>query len=398
MGQLDLNTPNFEQLIQEDWQDKLVEQTRTGDVYSDLAGTFVEGSRTVPDAIVMNLPLRPGIYKHTIGLMLDLTGPGVNGPTDQEGNEVDQDLKWFIAYSNDYSQAVNTEQYGISAHQKKAYGIIEWVTRQLGTWHKQKAGLKMRQALVQVVDDDLTVAPTSRTQRFNSNIFIKGIDIESEQPVYDSTVVDYGNNIGDALELAGVTDWDVTFLNNILEFARRTSIQPYMGSRYVVTIPSFQATPLLDPSVAGSFAGLQRDTFVKEIAREAWDNSYLSTYGGVIDIFTDESSPMITAAGSTGSWTLSVTYDQMGTDDDRPTTGTRYDAGGLLGKSALVWAEHESTHTEEDPQNYGKRKGVGAFRGAGANLLEFDVGTETDTSRRNQNSALLLAKRVARNA
>ena len=399
MSQLELiGNANLSQLVNESWDMKLQEQTRQGDIFSDLAGLFVEGSRTLPNTIVMQLPLRKGIYKHTIGLLLDLNDDGVNGRTDQEGSEEDQDLKYFVAYSNDYSHAVNSQRYGIDKHSKDAYNILESITKQLGVWHKQKAGLKMRQALLEVVDDDLTVAPTSQTQGLNSNFFVKGADVETEQPTYDSTLSDFTDNIGDTAEIASVTDWDVTFLSSVAYQMRSGfEIEPYIDNRYAVTMPAFQAAPLKDVSVAGSFAGLQRDTFVKEIAAEAWKNSYLGSYQN-IDIFEDSASPMMTFTGSTGSWTTATTYRKMGNTDDRPSTGTRYDVGFGLGKSALVWAEHEPTHIEDDPQNYGKRKGVGAFRGAGANLLEFDIGTKTDTSRRNQNSCVLLAKRVARDA
>jgi hypothetical protein len=398
MSQLDLITGDITQLLQENWTMQLQEQTRQGDIFSDLAGLFVEGSRTLPTGIVMRLPFRKGIYRHTIGLLMDLSGDGVNGRTDQEGNEETQDLKFFVAYSNDYSHAVNSQQYGIDKHTKDAYNILSSVTKQLGTWHKQKAGLKMRQALLELVDDDLTVSPTSQTQGLNKNFFLKGIDIDTEQPVYDSTLVDYVNNIGDAAELAGVTDWDVTFMNNILFYARATvELEPYIDGRYAVTVPAFEATPLKDVGTTGSMWDLKRDTFVQEIAGEAWKNSYLGTYQN-IDLFEDSASPMMTFAGSTGSWAATTYYKKMGSTDDRPSSGVRYDVGNLCGKSAIVWAEHEATHMEDDPQNYGKRKGIGAFRGAGANALEFDVGTKTDTSRRNQSSAILLTKRVARNA
>lgn len=397
-GQVDLITGDIGQLLNENWEMKLQVQTRQGDIFSDLAGLFVEGSRTLPDAIVMRLPFRKGIYKHTIGLLMDLSDDGVNGRTDQEGNEETQDLKFFVAFSNDYSHGVNTQQFGIDKHTKDAYDILSSVTKQLGTWHKQKAGLKMRQSLLELVDDDLTVSPTSQTQGLNKNFFLKGIDIDTEQPVYDSTLVDYVNNIGDAAELAGVTDWDVTYMNNIQYYLRATAeIEPYINGRYAVTVPAFEAAPLKDVGTTGSMWDLKRDTFVQEIAKEAWNNSYLGTYQN-IDLFEDTASPMMTFAGSTGSWAASTFYKKMGNTDDRPSSGTRYNVGYGLGKSAIVWAEHETTHLEDDPQNYGKRKGIAAFRGAGANALEFDVGTKTDTSRRNQSSCILLTKREARDA
>jgi hypothetical protein len=88
----------------------------------------------------------------------------------------------------------------------------------------------------------------------------------------------------------------------------------------------------------------------------------------------------------------------MGTTDTRPTTGTLMDVGFVCGKAALVKAEHERLHFEEEARNYGKRKGIGAFRGMAYNALEYDIGTASATSRRNQSSGVVLARRTSATA
>ena len=50
-------------------------------------------------------------------------------------------------------------------------------------------------------------------------------------------------------------------------------------------------------------------------------------------------------------------------------------------------------HFEEEVQNYRKVVGVGGFTGYGVNRTVFDdVGSETDTSQINQNSAAIFAR------
>lgn len=396
-----LGNTDVSALAQEAWDANLRRQSTPADIFGELVGLYSEEFRKMPDSIMMKVAFKKGVYRHTIALLMNLSGAGVNGRTDQESQEESQVLKYFTAYSNDYSHAVSTKQYGIDAHVAEGVGLLKWVNEQLGDWHKEKTGLKCRQALVQRFDEDLVVAPASRTQHWNRNILVKNVaEVYSagNQPTYSSTLGTYTENIGDAIETAGASAaWDTKFLNAINYFATSVwEVEPYIGQRYAVTVPAFQSQLLKDVSTAGTLAALRRDVFVKEIAERAWQY-YLGSYGN-IDLWEDGRAPMLQRGGSNGSWTITAYYRRMGTTDDRPSSGTNMDVGFLCGKSALVMGEHEKLHYEEDMRNYGKRKGIGAFRGCGIQSLEWDIGNVGDATRRNQHSAMLLARRTSATA
>jgi hypothetical protein len=163
-----------------------------------------------------------------------------------------------------------------------------------------------------------------------------------------------------------------------------------------VTVPAFQSMLLRDISTTGTYANLAKDSFIKEIAGNAWKWYLGSVYN--LDIFIDDRAPVLERTGADGSYALTATYRGMGTTDTRPTTGTLMDVGFVCGKAALVKAEHERLHFEEEARNYGKRKGIGAFRGMAYNALEYDIGTASATSRRNQSSGVVLARRTSATA
>lgn len=384
-------------LVMQVWDSTLQVQSTPADIFGSLVGIYNEDLKMIPDGVITKLPFKPGIYKHTMVLLMNLSNDGVGGRTDQEGQEETQVLKHFTAYSQDYSHAVNTEQYGMDAHTKAGYNILQAVTPQLSTWHKEKFGLKCRQGGAEKYDDDLVLAPTSLTQHWNKNILIKGCDVDTEQPTYSNTLATYTESIGDAMNVGSTTDFDITFLTNVGEFmSLRWEIEPYIDNRYIVTVPGFQSSVLKDMGTSSTFSQLRRDTFVKEIAGQAW-KGYLGSYQN-LDLFEDPRSPVFVLTGSDGSWVVTSYYRKMGTTDDRPTSGTRFDVGYGLGKGALVVTEHEKLHYEEEMKNYGKRKGIGAFRGCAVSNLEYDIPTETASTRRAQSSGLLLGKRVARDA
>lgn len=396
-----LGNTDLAALAQEDWDSTLRMQSTPTDIFGELVGLYSEEVRMMPDAIVMKLPFKKGVYRQTIALLMNLSGAGVNGRTDQEGNEESQVLKYFTAYSNDYSHAVNTEQYGLDAHTKEGWGLLKMVEPQLSTWGKEKYGQKARQAHLQVYDTDLVAAPASRTQGWNKNMLVKNVQMvysANNQPTYDNTLATMTENIGDAITTAGASaSWDVKFMAAVQYFSTAVwELEPYVDNRIAVTVPSFQSMLLKDVSTSGSLANLQKDSFVKEIAGKAYKWYLGSIYN--LDLFEDNRNAVLQRTGSDGSWVITPYYRGMGTTDNRPTSGTIMDVGGAFGKSALVWAEHERLHFEEEARNYGKRKGIGAFRGGAFNLLEYDIGNKSATTRRNQNSGVILSRRTTATA
>jgi len=362
----------------------------TRDVYQDFEGTFSDDKKTVPDGIGMKVKLAPSAHFHTVGFLKNLSGSGVTGRDQQINQEIDQQLKELNVYANDVSQAVNTERYGIDAHDKKAYKILEAVQPQLSLWHKEIKGKYIREGLLERYSVNNTVAPISQTKRWNENFFVKGVTL-SAQPVYDSTNATYESNISAAGVTGGASAaWDVPFLNALIyQITTVKKIKPMDNGRYVVTVPSRQAIGLKDPSASDSIAGLFKDSHLVEAASNAY-KWYLGSYGPM-DLYEDPRAPVI----DDNSANLSALYQGAGDDDDRDSgTGTVYDVGFVHGKGSYVVAEYEMLHFEEEIQNYKKIVGVGAFAGYGVTRTVFDdVGSESDTSAINQSSMAIMARR-----
>lgn len=382
-------------LKQKSWENQLRMESMTRDVFQDFEGTYADNKKTVPNGVVMNVPFGASKNSHTIGLLRNLSGSGVTGRTDQIGNEVDQVTKEFIVYSNDVSQAVNTERYGIDAHDKKAYKLLEYVQPQLSKWHKEIKGKYLREAILERYSSNLTVAPVSKTKRWNENILVQNVALAS-QPTYDSTNADYEEAIGDALTAAGTAaDLDLDTLSAAIHWTVYTKkIEPLDNGRYVVLIPSQQSVLLKSPSATDSFAGLFRLSNIKEVAQNAhkW---YLGSFGP-FDMYEDPRAPMVDLTGSNSSWDITALYKGAGSDDDRTASGTAFSAILILGKGAVTVGSHEDLHFKQESQNYEKVIGVGAFAGYACNRTVYDdVGSESDTSAINQNSAVVLLRDTA---
>jgi len=376
-------------LEQTSWNNQLIMKSKTRDVYQDFAGTFSDNKKMLPNGIQTTVNLGPSKHSHVVGLLLDIEGDGVMGRESQIGKEKDQELKELIVYSNDLSQAVNTQRYGIDAHDKKAYRVLEMVNPQLSLWHKEIEGKATREGLLQRYSSNLLVAPTNLVQRWNENIFIKGVTF-ANQPVYDSTNASYETNISGATTGGSGGQWDVTFLNALIhEITVIKAIQPLDNERYVVTVPSRQAMFLKDPGSANSIAGLFKDSHVREAGENAY-KYYLGSYGPM-DLYEDPRAAVVNITAGA----LVAQYKGAGTDDTRYSigTGTDFDVSFVHGKGSYMKAIHEALHFEEEIQNYKKIVGVGAFTGYGINRTVFDdVDSPSDTSQINQNSIAIFAE------
>jgi len=376
-------------LEQTSWNNMLVMEAKTRDVYQDFEGTFSDNKQSLPNGIKTIVNLAASKHSHVVGLLLNLDGEGVVGREEQIGKEKDQELKELIVFSNDVSQAVNTQRYGIDAHDKKAYKILEKVNPQLSLWHKEIEGKYTREGLLERYSSNLLVAPTSQVKRWNENIFIKGVTFAA-QPAYDSTNATYEANFNTAALAGAGGQWDVTFLNALIHFTTViNSIEELDNGRYVVTVPSRQSMFLKDPGAANSIAGLFKDSHIFEAGNNAY-KYYLGSYGP-LDLYEDPRAPVVNLTAGD----MVAQYKGAGKDDDRYTlgTGTDYDVSFVHGKGSYMKAVHDALHFEEEIQNYRKVVGVGAFAGYGINRTVFDdVGSETDTSEINQNSIAVFAE------
>ena len=152
-------------IIKSDWDNTLRRESLTRDIYQDFSGTFSDDKQALPNGIIAKKTLTSGSTKGTQGIILNLSGEETVGRAEQLGRSEDQETKELDVFSNDVSHAVNTERYGIYAHSKKAYGILELVQPQISLYHKELKGKYIREAFLERYSSNLLVAPTSLTQR-----------------------------------------------------------------------------------------------------------------------------------------------------------------------------------------------------------------------------------------
>jgi len=392
-------------LQQKRWDTKAVMETSVIDVLSDYSGNYDGKKRSMPNAVVIKFDLK-GKRAGVMTMLKKISGAGVTGRDVLIGNEQDQDTREQLVVANDVAQAIGTEQYGIDANEKSPYGLLPMVQPQLTDWMKEIRGQYMRQAALQKYSVNLTVAPHSLTQAWNENILVKNVVMTSaaanDQPDYQNSAsaAAYLEEIGDALNAAGTTaasNWDVRFLNRMIYWATVVKkIEPLDNGKYLVLVPSRQATLLKDPQATTSIAGLFINSNVLEFSNVGKDQ-YLGDFGPLM-LFEDPRAPIVKMTGADGSWALTAYYKGAGDDDDRAgVTGSVYDAGFLFGKGAIIEGEYESAHFEDELQNYGKIKGIGIAAGFGFQRSVWlnDSTSETRTKTINQSSMVLFAGATA---
>ncbi len=393
-------------LLQKRWDTKLVMESAQIDILSDFSGVYGGQKRSMPNSVVIKFDLK-GKRSGVMTLLKKISGAGVTGRTVLIGNEVDQDTREQLCYGNDVRQAIGTEQYGIDANEKSPYGLLPMVQPQLTDWLKEIRGQYMRQAALQKYSTNLTVAPHSLTTVWNENILVKNVVMStgstSDQADYQNTAsaAAYLEDFGDALFAAGTTaaaNWDVRFLNRMIYWATvAKKIEPMDNGKYLVLVPSRQATLLKDPQATTSIPGLFINSNVLEFANVG-KSQYLGDFGPLM-LFEDPRSPIVRLTGGDSAWVVTAYYKGAGDDDDRAaiTTGSIYDVGFLFGKGALIEGEYESPHFEDELQDYNKIKGIGIACGFGFQRSVWlnDSSSETRTKTINQASMALFAAATA---
>ena len=63
-----------DELLQQSWENMLVDESQERDIFSGLTGTYNSTDEKIPDAPIMRVNMPSGANTHTIGLIKDLTG------------------------------------------------------------------------------------------------------------------------------------------------------------------------------------------------------------------------------------------------------------------------------------------------------------------------------------
>jgi hypothetical protein len=304
-------------------------------------------------------------------------------------------------YSNEVKHGVPTEQFGIDAWRKRPYNVVGMAQPQLSKWHQEKRGFLIRTALCELYSDNLAANPVNLTQGVNPNVFFPGI-AQASQPAYNSTLATYIGNISTvAATISNSPNADnqlnIDALNDIAYYAavlkQIEGVNINGQTMYIQTIPSSQAIFMRDPTTTangGSLANVAKDADVRGKGTNQAYTGFLFNWGPLM-LIEDPRAPRVTITSGPAAMTFS--YFEPGNTDNRATPGTTvFDVGFCLGKAALGQFTMEQLHFEDEDQDYGRVKSIGAFANYGYNLAVFNDSTPetpSSTTIRQQGSVLV---------
>lgn len=386
---------NTDALLQQAWENELWDESQEQDVFTGLTGTYSESDKLMSDGVIQRVMLEAGINQKTIGMVLDLNGPGRQGAgLNLVGFTESLATRKFTCFANDVRHGVDSEQYGLYAHRNSAYNLMDKINPLLGRWLKARRGKHIRQALLQKFSDNLVAAPTSLTVGWNRHILVKNV-AAANQPVYDSTLANYNANIGGAMAAAGTgvnAQLDVNFLTNLEYYATVIwKLMPMNNGTYIVTIPARQATYLKQLANANGLSAFQRTTFSEDIAKMSFQQ-VLGQFGKLI-LVVDDRAPILSRASN---GTLTAAYRDVGDTDDRnayQNTGGAvvHDVGFILGKAAITEAIAMKPRYDDDITDFNRLRSIGMSTTYGMQVTEFDADTATNSTRIGQNCGAFTA-------
>lgn len=386
---------NGDALLQRSWEAMLWEESQEQDIFTALTGPYSDSDRKMPDGIVNRVMLKPGMNSHTIGMLLDLVGAGIQGAgKNLTGNLEDMVLRNFQVYANDVRHGVNIEQYGLYAHRNAAYDMAEKSNFLLGRWLKARRGKHFRQAALERVSDNLEQAPTSLTSGFNMNILIKNITA-AQQPTYNSTLATYTSNILTALDNAGTAaaaQLDADFWSALEYYVTVVwKLQPMDNGTYIVTIPAKSAVYLKQISNTDGLLGLSRTAYVEELSRKTFQQVLFQI--GKFVIVVDDRAPIMVY--NTTNSTITPYYRDVGSTDDRSSytqggANRVFDVGFVMGKAAITETISMRPRYDDDFTDLNRLRDIGMSTTYGMQVTEFDADTATSTTRVAQNCGVFM--------
>jgi hypothetical protein len=335
---------------------------------------------------------------------------------DMGGNEEDLGLMHLTIRYNEIKKAVAHRGWGIDFNDLSWTGLYGTMTPKFVKAYQELRGRRIREALMLTYGEELTKAPVSLKQQFNSNVYICNANLNS-QPRWDITDLTTTNGAVDTLgfypnrafsgansyveELAnkmmtasGTSSTSTATMNVSQLFAlelycrTRLKMNPLtIGKRrgYIFVCPSDVAAYLVNPSISGSL-GEAWASFANLSLEEQTIPGMLGRVRNMW-IVEDERAPTLTVGGSTGTYTLTPGFVQPGNNDDRnlnpwsANSGSLnyvFDVGFVLGAGALAeWVVNDLQYAKESTE-YGKFQGKGSWLCGGIQLVRFDVDTPDD--------------------
>jgi hypothetical protein len=393
----------------------LQERALPEDIFFTFGGNYSDKKKTIPNGIFMKIPGEMAqAYKALFPLLMPLSGaPEYGIGTDPISNAEQQVLKEFVAYYNDWDKSVKNFLYGIEAIQVSAYDILGKVTPQISLFLKEMFGYWMRYTLINGYSPNLLASPTSLSVVPHPNTLIAGLSATSLQPSenYTNNTALMASIIAASMEACPAgTGGGLTpkTIRSALDYFTTNSSKPLkpldFGGKpmFILTVPTSQKSFLLDPSISGSLGSVWQ-----AVSRYmGQDEASLPQFLGVVDnviLIHDPRAPIAVPYGtgsgsSTASATNAVYVDEYllpGLNDNRTSLGTTnvMEACFFLGRGAVADLEPQPSHYEIELQMTKKYQVKNAAGSRGFNRMDYDYSTATSTSKINQSSGIIWARK-----
>lgn len=424
-----LNTMGATALRQTLWDKTLRESNTLDDIWNrlkqsvDIRASEIE----IPDTVFMQFQTPPsGTHKITVGMTTPLKEAFQEGTEEQMlGNEEQLELLHLSLRYNEIKKAIAYRGWGIEANDLSSTGLYGTINPKFQKAWSEVRGRRIREALMLTYASELTKAPVSLKQQFNSNIYIPNLAL-GDQPVWDVTDLtttagsedsagfypdrtfsgdnSYVEELGTKLMAAAGTGstskayMDVGMLTDLELYVRtRLKLMPVtIGKRrgYLFIVPSDVAAYLTNPQESGSMGSVWKDTTAMT-AEEASIPGMLGRFKSLWFI-EDERAPTLTVDGSVGTYTLQPGFMQHGDNDDRnlnpwsnSTDSENYvfEVGWVIGAGAIAeWIVNQLGYAKESTE-YGQLLGKGSYMCGGVQLARFDVDSPDDANDSNGTGA-----------
>jgi len=379
-------------LEQNGWDNKLKRAAEGDDIFSAFRGDIKgEGKSSVLSGSIFEVKKLKGKTSHVMGLIKSLNGSGKAGRTPVSGTEEKLETLDFTAYGNEWKKGVTAEKFGIDAVANEPYALLKIAVPLLGEYMEKYKGTHRREAIIQRVSSNLTVAPSSQAQHINANVFMAGVALTS-QPAYSDTLATYTTNINTVAQASGanyqLTKANVRKLEQWVTSNKRirpiSNMNEYgANGKYIVTVPTNQKYVLMDDE-----AGLGK-YFQQSAKPEKVLPGWIGEYGRFV--FVEDMRSVVATVNPGANAGITFTYTTV--EDSRPVAGAnKHDIVMVFGASAAVELELESLHLEKDPTvEYGREDRTAAFANYGVQLYEWQDGTDV---RHNYGSAIVFCTSV----
>jgi hypothetical protein len=346
---------------------KLRQESVLADPLTYFSGVYNEKMKAIPDAVMTKVSSANGEFEHTIAVRLALIGSGVSGRSPVAGSEEELQTRQMTLRANTYGNAVPTLRWGIDADLNKAVDILGEVQPALSQWHKEIAGLKIRQAACQIYSSEQTKAPANRFMGLNPNFIVSNATGATRVTFPGTTVAAFTTNIVAAASAGmGTNTLAASFggldtLSAIQEIADLyIAMESFGDSSLLLTLP----TPVFNQL----YKVISTNGVVNTVKFDAKNGDPMALVGftyGKLTVMNDPRFPVLNVASGTMTWY----YKQPGGADARlgskVATSNDYHVGLLSGKGAIFEFESSPLQFRENVEDYQRNVGVGAFRVCG---------------------------------